>query len=52
MESALPKTDEQRKQLGDVLVSPDGHPHVETGHRLYLETLVVACDPDRFDFHR
>ncbi|MFO0905190.1 MAG: GDSL-type esterase/lipase family protein [Pirellulales bacterium] len=37
----LPKTDEQRKQLGDVLVfAPDGvHPHVETGHRLYLEAI-------------
>ena len=37
----LPKTADERTALGDkVVFAPDGvHPHVETGHRLYLEAI-------------
>lgn len=39
---ALPKTDEEKKAQGDKFVfAPDSvHPHVETGHELYLATIV------------
>jgi lysophospholipase L1-like esterase len=39
---ALPKTDEERKALGDkVVFSPDSvHPFPETGHELYLQAIV------------
>ena len=38
----LPKTDEEKKAIGDKFVfAPDGvHPHVETGHGLYLQSIV------------
>ncbi len=38
----LPKTDEEKKANGDKFVfAPDSvHPHVETGHELYLEAIV------------
>jgi lysophospholipase L1-like esterase len=38
----LPKTDEERKSLGDRIVfSPDGvHPYPETGHELYLQSIL------------
>ena len=37
----LPKTPEQQAALGDkVVFAPDSvHPHVETGHRMYLEAI-------------
>ncbi|MFM7240910.1 MAG: GDSL-type esterase/lipase family protein [Opitutia bacterium] len=37
----LPKTPEAKAALGDkVVFAPDGvHPHVETGHRMYLEAI-------------
>jgi lysophospholipase L1-like esterase len=43
----LPKTDEERKTLGDqVIFAPDGvHPHPETGHELYLQAIVRSLDP-------
>jgi hypothetical protein len=44
--SPLPKTDEEKKALGDKFVfAPDGtHPHVETGHELYLAAIVRSLD--------
>ena len=38
----LPKTDEEKKALGDkVAFAPDSvHPHPETGHELYLQAIV------------
>jgi len=38
----LPKTDDERAALGDkVVFAPDSvHPHVDTGHRMYLEAIV------------
>lgn len=38
----LPKTPEEKAALGDkVMFAPDGvHPHIETGHELYLQAIV------------
>ena len=38
----LPKTDEEKQKVGDKFVfAPDGvHPHPETGHELYLQSIV------------
>jgi hypothetical protein len=38
----LPRAEEEKVALGDKIVfAPDGvHPHVETGHRMYLEAIV------------
>ncbi len=38
----LPKTDEEKKTVGDKFVfAPDSvHPHVETGHELYLQAIL------------
>jgi len=43
----LPKTDEEKKALGDKFVfAPDSvHPHVETGHELYLQAIVRSLAP-------
>ena len=43
----LPKTDEEKKALGDKFVfAPDTvHPHPETGHELYLQAIVRSLDP-------
>ena len=43
----LPKTDEERKALADKFVfAPDSvHPHVETGHELYLAAIVRSLGP-------
>ncbi len=43
----LPKTDAEKAALGDKLVfSPDSvHPHVETGHELYLAAIVRSLAP-------
>jgi hypothetical protein len=43
----LPKTDEEKKTLGDKFVfAPDSvHPHVETGHELYLQAIVRSLEP-------
>lgn len=43
----LPKTDKEKQELGDkVVFAPDGvHPHVETGHQLYLESIVRSLMP-------
>lgn len=43
----LPKTDEEKKALGDKFVfAPDSvHPHVETGHELYLAAIVRSLKP-------
>ena len=43
----LPKTDEEKKTLGDSFVfAPDSvHPHVETGHELYLQAIVRSLEP-------
>jgi len=43
----LPKTDEEKKALGDKFVfAPDSvHPHVETGHELYLAAIVRSIEP-------
>lgn len=43
----LPKTDEEKKNLGDTFVfAPDGvHPHAETGHELYLQAIVRSLAP-------
>ena len=40
--SPLPKTEEQKKEVGDKLVfAPDSvHPHESTGHQMYLEAIV------------
>jgi lysophospholipase L1-like esterase len=42
LKAPLPKTDEERKAAGDkTLFSPDGvHPYPQTGHELYLESIV------------
>lgn len=39
--SPLPKTAEEKAKLGDkIIFAPDGvHPHVETGHELYLQAV-------------
>jgi hypothetical protein len=39
--SPLPKTPEQKAEVGDkVVFAPDSvHPHVETGHQMYLEAI-------------
>ena len=43
----LPKTDEEKKALdGKFVFAPDSvHPHVETGHELYLEAIVRSMEP-------
>ncbi len=43
----LPKTDDEKKALGDKFVfAPDSvHPHVETGHELYLAAIVRSLGP-------
>ena len=43
----LPKTDEEKKALGDKFVfAPDSvHPHPDTGHVLYLEAIVRSMGP-------
>jgi hypothetical protein len=43
----LPKTDEEKKALGDKFVfAADGtHPHPQTGHELYLQAIVRSLDP-------
>lgn len=43
----LPKTDEEKKAVGDKFVfAPDSvHPHVETGHELYLAAVVRSLKP-------
>jgi lysophospholipase L1-like esterase len=43
----LPKTDDEKKALGDKFVfAPDGvHPHPETGHELYLQAIVRSLGP-------
>ncbi len=43
----LPKTDDERKALGDKFVfAPDSvHPHVETGHELYLAAIKRSLEP-------
>jgi len=43
----LPKTDEEKKVLeGKFVFAPDSvHPHVETGHELYLQAIVRALEP-------
>ncbi len=42
----LPKTDDEKKALGDKFVfAPDTvHPHVETGHELYLQAIVRSME--------
>lgn len=43
----LPKTEEEKKIVGDKFVfAPDSvHPHVETGHELYLQAIVRSLQP-------
>jgi len=43
----LPKTDEEKKEVGDKFVfAPDSvHPHPETGHELYLQAIVRSLEP-------
>ncbi len=43
----LPKTDEEKKALeGKFVFAPDSvHPHVETGHELYLAAIVRSQEP-------
>lgn len=43
----LPKTDEEKKAVGDKFVfAPDSvHPHPETGHELYLQAIVRSWEP-------
>lgn len=43
----LPKSDEEKKALGDkVVFAPDSvHPHPETGHELYLQAVVRSLEP-------
>lgn len=43
----LPKTDEEKKVLeGKFVFAPDSvHPHVETGHELYLAAIVRSLEP-------
>ncbi len=45
--SKLPKTDEEKKAVGDKFVfAPDSvHPHPETGHELYLQAIIRSLDP-------
>jgi hypothetical protein len=45
----LPTSDEEKVALGGKLVfSPDGvHPHPETGHQLYLQSIVSSMEPIR-----
>jgi lysophospholipase L1-like esterase len=45
----LPKTDAEKQALGDKFVfAPDAvHPHVETGHELYLQAIVRSFAPIR-----
>jgi lysophospholipase L1-like esterase len=45
----LPKTDAEKQALGDkVVFAPDSvHPHVETGHELYLQAIVRSLEPIR-----
>jgi hypothetical protein len=45
----LPKTDEEKKATdGKVVFAPDSvHPHVETGHELYLQAIVRSLEPIR-----
>lgn len=45
----LPKSDAEKAALGDRIVfSPDAvHPYPETGHQVYLETVVRAMQPMR-----
>jgi hypothetical protein len=45
--SPLPKTDDEKRAIGDKFVfAPDGtHPHVETGHELYLQAIVRSLEP-------
>ena len=45
----LPKTDEEKKALGDkVVFAPDSvHPYPETGHELYLQAIVRSLEPIR-----
>ncbi len=42
----MPKTDEEKKAIGDKFVfAPDSvHPHVETGHELYLQAIVRSLE--------
>ncbi|MBX7211243.1 MAG: SGNH/GDSL hydrolase family protein [Verrucomicrobiaceae bacterium] len=46
IDKPLPKTDEEKKAVGDkVVFAPDKvHPHVETGHQIYFETAVRAFE--------
>jgi len=43
----MPKTDEEKLVLGDkFLFAPDGvHPYEQTGHELYLQSIVRSMDP-------
>jgi len=43
----LPKTDEEKAALGDkVVFAPDSvHPHIATGHELYLQAIVRSLVP-------
>ncbi len=43
----LPKTEEEKKATGEKFIfAPDSvHPHVETGHQLYLEAIVRSLEP-------
>ncbi|HRH94318.1 MAG TPA: SGNH/GDSL hydrolase family protein [Prosthecobacter sp.] len=43
----LPKTDDEKKALeGKFVFAPDSvHPHVETGHELYLAAIVHSMEP-------
>jgi hypothetical protein len=45
----LPKADAEKQALGDKFVfAPDAvHPHVDTGHELYLQAIVRSLDPIR-----
>lgn len=44
---ALPKTDEDKKKLGDkvVFANDSVHPYPETGHELYLQAIVRSLEP-------
>lgn len=46
IDKPLPKTDEEKRAVGDKIVfAPDKvHPHVETGHQIYFETAVRAFE--------
>lgn len=45
----LPKSDEEKAKVGDQFIfAPDSvHPHVETGHELYLQAVARSLDPIR-----